>query len=813
MSTKRIVPSVDALRFLRRIGASRPDTTSCHKRHASNSVAARARTNDESANGIRSTPQIPSSLPDRSSEPILVKWLPRNTKHGSTEQPGIPSTVPKGILSHKSEPTQTQQIATETLEKANDVQNSSPQPERLTDWVKLVPLPSSKFSSRAASLVTIESLPEKLLEVSVRPGGAKQFRKLYSSILVKYLTPGPGYRPLFVRALHFELKEHVKEVDLIRAQHAALETLLSLKPPAENALKMLVWGFASRGRQYRRHAQRRCVAYLLYYVKKYPENPGRQRIMATKVINGLKGIGASLSTDVILPVIKGVLAAGQTEKAYKFIVHAHHRLGLRHSLNALLEIVLKRARDGDWGYIDQMLHDLHLQGFSRSMPWSFAALAETALTCIMSTRQESYFYDYLTFCMQYHGLVPTHTISAIVYEQCIKTSRADTALAWNTTLARDWPLIVGTCRSSDVAHRLAKQWARSGSSCTSILLMLKALAYSAVRNPFGQDLRLLAKDAICQDLARRLRSLPKLPGDLLPDLDPDRAVSATDFVDKVVEATRDVYRWRIKHVGFRKQIVSAREAMLLLDDFDTYIDVYGIEFTVPPMINTQSYDIRPGMQLRKANRMWLAIPDVAGLLEKVESEYAREEAEGNPADSTILRQALDALQSMYRFIDMVTLLSKLASSSRAQNIFDNDIYITWLQAVPKARSNGPETYLEITKALIFTTPNLKLSDQLIMLMAKTDLLLNRYRRPPYMRLAPKIEPKKVNALKDILYRRKWEQKGCPDAEDIEEPNLRAWKQSQAIALLPAIRESSRRARVFGTTREEEELFKCPKRQP
>lgn len=803
MSTNRIVPSVDALRFLRRITSSRTETASRHKRHASYRVIARARTNDESATGIKPAPRRPSSSPDRSSEPILVKWLPRNTKHDSSEQPGFASVAPEGILPYESEPTQTQQIASETLEKANDDQNSFPQPERLTDWLKLVPLPSTKYSSRASSLVTIESLPDKLLEVRVRPGGAKQFKKLYSSILVKYLSPGPDRRPLFLRALHFKLKEHVKEVELIGAQHTALETLLSSKPPAEDAIKMLVWGFASRGRLYRRHAQRRCVAYLLYYVRKYPDNPGRQRVMATKVINGLNSIGASPSTDVILPVIKGVLAAGQTEKAYKFIVHAHDRLGLRHSLNALLEIVLKRARDGDWGYIDQMLHDLHLQGFSRSMPWSFAALAETALTCIMSTRQESYFYDYLTFCMQYHGLVPTHTISAIVYEQCIKTSRVDTALAWNTTLARDWPLIVGTCRSSDVAHRLAKQWARSESSCTSILLMLKAMAYGAVRNPFGQELRLLAKDAICQDLARRLRSLPKLPGGFLPDLDPDRAASGTDFVDKVVEATRDVYRWRIKHVGFRKQIVSAREAMLLLDDFDTYVDVYGTEFTVPPMINTQSYDMRPSMQLRKANRMWLAVPDVPGLLEKIESEYAREEAAGNPADSTILRQALDALQSMYRFIDMATLLSKLASTSRAQDIFDSDNYITWLQIVPKVRSNGPETYLDILKALIFTTPNLKLSDQLIMMIAKTDLLLNRYRRPPYMRLAPRIEPKKVNALKDILYRRKWSQKGCPSADDIEEPNLRAWKQSQAIALLPAVRESSRRARVFGTSREEE----------
>lgn len=674
-------------------------------------------------------------------------------------------------------------------EKAKDDQAA-----QAKDSLQLI-LQNCKHSSRVAENNTVKDLCDKLVKVRGGPEGKSLFREYYALILDDCLRLGNLVHHAFAEALHFQLKKHVREPELISAQYVALSQLLGSRPPCLEALGILVWGFNRGSRLYKRHAQRRCTGYLQHYVKHQPVSTARQWMMGIKILDGLTFIGGSHGVNVITPVVKASIAAGRAERAYKFISFVHRRYHLRHSFRSLREIVLDRARVGDWASLDEILHDLHLQGYSRTMPRSFAALAETALSCIMQTRQEGHFYDYLTYCMHYHGLVPDSRISTLVYEHCIKTNRIDQALMWNKTLCRDWPIILDTCKSSEIAHRLAKQWARSESSCTSILLMIKALAFGATRNPFSQEFRLLAKDAICHSLARRLRRISNKAESSIFDLNPDKAASASDFVTQVVELMRDTFSWHVSHSGIRRQIVSAREALFLLDDFDSYLGIYGIDFHVPKSHSPETVSMSPSIHLRRANRAWLALPNVERILKKIESDYALKESSGETADSSILRQALDALQSQSRVVDMVAVLAKLATSARARQIFDNDVYITWLQMATKMQSKGPSTYLSILRALTRCTPELDLSDQLIIMVAKVDKWVDRYRRPPYSRLAINTKTEYMTALKDKLYERKWQQKDCPDAKNIEEPSLKAWKQARDLRMLGPL-QSSRRLRMF-----------------
>ncbi|KAK5090031.1 hypothetical protein LTR05_000200 [Lithohypha guttulata] len=534
-----------------------------------------------------------------------------------------------------------------------------------------------------------EILLERILAVRHTDGDFAA-KSLLEEMLISYMSTNEPKHAQIAETLFLTVRQHSTGIDLGSVQYVALTALLEKYRSATRAASLLFWDLSTTHVRHYRHHIRRTASYLKQLCKHNRESPIFLLDHTLKLLQSVQLCGFPISADITFPVIQSAVAAGLNARAHKFFSAVQHDYGFHDVFPSILELTRGYARTHDWSAVDNLLEDLHRQGYPRSKPFAFASLVEGTLTLFIPHHGDSRFYDYLIYCIQEHGLVPTPELARLIYVSCVRAQRPDLAQKWTKDLLTAWPTMLSTARIPQTAHDIAVAWAATTASCVDILNTCIAFAYGSVRSPFSDDFKNLAKEALMHDLARRGQRYQDTYDIQVTDQDswnPDKFHTPQAFFEHVEALLHRDLGQRGKLVRtlskteLIKHFVAARQTVLLLDDFDTYVATYGPRFEVEFQINENLSSATRRKRQMKQNqaRKWSSIDTFPAFHAAIKREC--KEIDGSSATrAIILKQVLEVLQSEWRYSDIAGLLLKYSRLRSAAETFDEEIFTYWLVA-------------------------------------------------------------------------------------------------------------------------------------
>ena len=619
----------------------------------------------------------------------------------------------------------------------------------------------------------------------LRKNGTQAAEEKLKSIMMQFVETRIARDWTYCKLLHLHMRQHLRPDTIRRVGNDVVEAMLQQSPPRFEAISFLAVQWArDYGEDSKDLVYRRIRQYLLDFVDAHAL-VDEQLNEADKVLNGMRLCNIHLASEVLLPAIRSSVAAHATSEAHHFLASCYHTYGLMPSLLLWNEIARGYGMRQDWSSMDKLFAWLHREGFSRSKPIAYCQLVEIALTRHVQYNPDTRIYDYLSYIVQEAGLIPSAKLSNLIYCKFVQSQRYDLAQKWTRAQRLALPEMIGPAGTARSAHEIASVWAKVKASSHDILLTCKALAHGAIRDPFSDHFRYLAKEAISYDLIGRCQSHARLSGHDTQNWNPNAFANVFEVFHSVhaylhtasssTERALSGSARRLHRQEILKQLQSAREAVLLLEDISSYMTVYGpdVKIEVGDTQRASIDDSRLDLLLvRQKAVKWNSLKGVSDLISELDYAYARREARDESIDSSVLLEAINALLSEDRYFHISLLLLNLSNTSRAPKIFDEEVFTIWFTATTKLGSHRHRPFVQALWALLDLSTVTVSSRLLLHLRLRRSVLAQRERAN---RLAlSKQQHRELEYLTDRIYARKWHQIGCPKIGLVEEPYLRAW---------------------------------------
>lgn len=586
-----------------------------------------------------------------------------------------------------------------------------------------------------------------------------------------------------------------------------VETLLQQDPPRLEAVELLCK--LSNGNA--EHDRYELQKYLMYYCTKHSDVT-LQASEARKLFKGLQLCSVPPDAGFLRPIVQTAVNNGKPEIAHNLLQTLSDEMTFPLSLPMVTDIIRGYGRQLNWTRIDELVTWLHDQDLSRKKPRAFAAVVRHAFNlfaCYNPSTEETY--DFLTYCLQSCGMVPTSKLSNDVLSLLVRRRRYDLLHRWMKDRQTHFPGLVNPARAPATAHDIANAWAARSTrhlSASDILATCQALARGAVRNEFSDEFRYVTKEVIEADISARCTKLcwavgsatllAKVPvpknfksfqeldayaSDIISCADYDKRThvlrrtsrsTGHDTQVSLLRPTRHSTRVSLLRSELIRQLAAARETHLLLHDFDAYLKAYG-----PPVLDVGVLEQSESVAEPQEDKMISTFSEqwryqsqtTAEILHHINAVYQDLEAKGESIRRVVFFTAFIALTNIERYRSVLALLHELYISKWSDRVFNRQILSLWVRTAMIV--SNPLALREALWAVVDSPSSIELPARFLVLvrLAQEDLVY--YHGSGWRRMTQK-QHDEIEYLKKRIYRRKWYQMGCPGAEDIEEPNLREW---------------------------------------
>jgi len=586
-----------------------------------------------------------------------------------------------------------------------------------------------------------------------------------------------------------------------------VEMLLQQDPPRLEAVELLCK--LSNGNA--EHDRYELQKYLMYYCTKHADET-LQASEARKLFKGLRLCSVLPDAEFLRPIVQTAVNKGKPEIAHDLLQTLSAEMALPLSLPMVTDIIRGYGRQLNWTRIDELVTWLHDQDLSRKKPRAFAAVVRHAFNlfaCYNPSTEETY--DFLTYCLQSCGMVPTLKLSNDVLSLFVRRRRYDLLHRWMKDRQTHFPGLVNPARAHATAHDIATAWAARSTrhiSISDILATCQALARGAVRNEFSDEFRYVTKEVIEADISARCTklcwavgsaaTLTKLPvpknfksfedldcyaSEIISYADYDKGTHVLRRMSRstghetqvsLLRPARHSTRVSLLRSELMRQLAAARETHLLLHDFDAYLKIYG-----PPALDVGVLEQSESVAEPQEDKMISTFSEqwryqsqtTAEILHHINAVYQDLEAKGESIRRVVFFTAFIALTNIERYRSVLALLHELYISRWSDRVFNRQILSLWVRTAMVV--SNPLALREALWAVVDSPSSIDLPARFLVLvrLAQEDLIY--YHGSGWRRMTQE-QHDEIEYLKKRIYRRKWYQMGCPGAEDIEEPNLREW---------------------------------------
>ncbi|KAK5945045.1 hypothetical protein PMZ80_002248 [Knufia obscura] len=521
-----------------------------------------------------------------------------------------------------------------------------------------------------------------------------------------------------------------------------------------------------------------------------------QAAEARKLFQGLQRKSVPVEPEFLRPIVQTAVERGKPETAHELWTTLSADMALPPSLSIATDIIRGYGRQGSWTRIDEVITRLHNQGLSRVKPVGFAAVVRHAfnLYATFSPSAEDT-YDFLTYCIQSCGVLPTPKLSSDVLYLFLRRRRYDLVQKWMKDRQVYFPGLANPANDNNTAFGIATAWASGYThriSTLDVLATCKTLARGAVRDPFSDELRYVAQEVIESDVLACCDKLCTAVGnETMQDLATvpkafrsyqDLHAYAADVLSRALEAKRYRNPLSKKHStrisllsrALKSRLIDAYEAHLLLHDFEGYLAIYGFpvyehQAQEPSDTVTEAEEDR---MTRKFSQHWrYHTQTTTEIFSHIDTVYQKLETKGEYIQRNVFFMAFTALTSIERYRSVLSLLRKLRKSKWSDRVLNGQLLALWVRTATAV--THPPALREALWAVVDSPHSIEVSARFLVLVRLAQVDLKHYHDMGWRQVTQE-QLDEVEYLKKRIYRRKWCQMGCPDAEDIQERNLREW---------------------------------------
>lgn len=590
-----------------------------------------------------------------------------------------------------------------------------------------------------------------------------------------------------------------------------VEKLLQQEPPRLEAVELLCMP-PDRNTEYDRYEVQN---YLMYYCTMHPDE-ALQTDEARKLLKGLQLCSISPEAEFLRPIVQTALNKGSPEAAHRLLETLSAEMVFPLSLPMVTDIIRGYGRQLKWTRVEELITWLHDQDISRKKPRGFAATVRHAFNlfaCYNPSIEETY--DFLTYCLQTCGMVPTSKLSRDVLSLLVRRRRYDLVHKWMKDRQIQFPGLANPVRAPATAHDIAAAWAARSTrqlAVSDILATCLSLARGAIRNEFSDEFRYVVKEAIEADISARCKKLcmaegsatifKKLPvpryfknfealveyvSDIFICIENNKSYhvlrksTLSNTQMPLLRSSRRHARVALIRDELTRQLAAAYQTHMLLHDFDAYLKIYG-----PPVLNFSVPDPSESIAEPQEEKMISTFSEqwryqsqtTSEILHDINAVYQDLEAKGEHIRRAIFFTAFVALINIERYRSVLALLHDLYISRWSNQVFNRQIYTLWVRTAMTV--SNPLALREALWAIVDSPSSIELPARFLVLvrLAQQDLI---YYHGLGWRNMTQEQHDEIEYLKKRIYRRKWYQMGCPDAVDIEEPHLREWAQGKIHA--------------------------------
>lgn len=633
-------------------------------------------------------------------------------------------------------------------------------------------------------------LCDHILSVRDERGHADAARVL-EAVLQAYVKTGYKSDWELVRQIYMFFCYHFLPTDLRAIRNSLVKSMLEEYPPRLEAISLLFEQIESDAGTSGKHIR----SYLESFCNNTSEIES-QLAEAEKILQGAQQTSDALKADIPLPVIRSAVAAGgDLDHAYRLVAQFHEDHNASIGFSVLSEFTKGYARQQNWSATDDLLAEIHRQGYSRSKPLAFAALVRTVFHFFAAAHQPERTFDFLTYLIQNHGLIPTTSLSISVLKYFVATKRYNIVQKWVHVTRVRFPSLLSSMRTPLAALEIGEAWSHSQVSPVDMLYTCKALAYDAMRDPFSDDFRHMVSNFLLSWLFKRTSAFilqNRIDKNIVGfkrfhDLESMHRC-AIDLIHLMKQQGTDTRQSLLLDI-YAKQVEATRQTDFLVNRFVEYIQQHGpildldeyqpsglkpLKKTVVPPLPPRHILVLTGVELAKA---------VIHLYHNADSKEGRDNRE-------VLVEVIRYLQRELRYRDCAILIQEIWESGCVTGgaFFTHLIIKTWVRL---ARDMGDPRLLRAALwAALDSDPTHSIGNKFLLLVRIAVSEVHQAVDRKTIRQYPN-QLAELDYLVSRLYRRRWQQEGYPKAHEFADPHLRRWREgmdrSLADKLLPFVR--------------------------
>lgn len=521
-----------------------------------------------------------------------------------------------------------------------------------------------------------------------------------------------------------------------------------------------------------------------YYLRNFcNENTSveEQIAEAGKLLQGTKETGIECQDRMIISLIRSICTNRSVEEAQEVLDDFAELFDFQPTFYTITPLVDGFASQGNWTRIDNILLKLHEQGLSRAKVTGYANLVHTALQHYVKDHSPEQIYDFLTYYMHGYGLIATNPIASTAVEAFIDAGRYDLAQQWARERHFNMPELLPSTTSTAGALQAGMAWKRTNASVEDVVKSCRALALTAIRDPFSNMFRSVALEAVLNDVNQRINRINRHLGQ---DIPLSNIAPAHDLETIYINAHQMVS-------SLRQSLANDKRAKLLVDDLvrsvkavgELQLIFEGEKVTEVPTQSTMHADM-PWLSSKVQQGVWDAdieamLPSIPEALKEqilpspyevqkmVDEYYVSREKQNLPPNHAILRYVVQKWSYQQNHFAAMSLLRKVYFSDWVQGSngtpFTLEEFSEWLYLAFTLRSPGE--FRQILWAVLDSTQVLNISTlfKVLARLARTECF-DAFKR----RISP-AQLEEAEYLTSRLYHRRQLESGFDARRELFQP--------------------------------------------
>ncbi|RVX69814.1 hypothetical protein B0A52_06459 [Exophiala mesophila] len=465
------------------------------------------------------------------------------------------------------------------------------------------------------------------------------------------------------------------------------------------------------------HTNALAIAYLDYFAQKTPDFTV-QGLELDKVILLADVSHVPVNDELLAPMLNSLIDDQRTEQAHRLVQAVETRYCIETSQKTLEVLAMSYATEEAWPRASEIIHEMHVKGYSRTVPTRFQAFFARILEYRGRHDTAEHCIVYAMDHVRASGLVACSDVSRVIVCIALRDGRHELIAEWERFVEHLFLRVDIGYSQHHIVTDIVRVWEELGISCAEIASACRAMAIGARDDPFGPFMRSSVWKLVRKDLMFRLEPLLKSSTTKF-DLNAIPTASLIQLAEKICH-----------HAESGKELAPLREIKVQLEAITDLKQTFKGGNSHDPFdsesFRRKSPDYHEYRRVKpriSSHDDWVPtrstrVPTTTVSIDKALAEHYAKTGRKSEGAHSLLKSIVRKLTLSCRTTQAIRLLERVYNSKYVQGQygtpFDEELFSEWLSLAYKYGSEG--SGITALWAIIDSHRHLNFSQHLFMLM-------------------------------------------------------------------------------------------------